>query len=272
MSTETARELLDTLAAEVEAIASGEDWTAWLKQASRFHTYSFGNQLLIAFQRPDATKVAGYRAWQGLNRQVRRGEKGIAILAPMVGKRTAADGTETHALYGFRTVSVFDVAQTDGEPLAEPIRPELLAGTVPEGSWSLVTSLVAEQGYTVAFEDCGPAWGMTSPKSKTVSIRPGMSDAQNLQTLGHELGHILAGHCDDSYSYVDCRGVAETEAESIAFLIMNAFGIDSGRFAFPYVAGWSGGKRATVQATAERVLKAMRPFYAAVESRELSSC
>src|SRR5713226_9007265 len=108
----------ERLAEAVARMADSETFGAWLRARAAFHDYSFGNVCLIVSQRPDATQVAGYKTWQRLGRQVRKGEHGIRILAPCVVKRETNTGEEARAMF-FRTVSVFDVAQTDGEPLPE---------------------------------------------------------------------------------------------------------------------------------------------------------
>src|SRR5207244_9968641 len=128
------RALHEQLVEGVRALTTSEDWVRALEQAARFHRYSWRNSLLIALQRPEATRVAGYRTWQSLGRQVRRGEHGIAILAPMV-YRKRDDAEETDALVvlrGFKVVSVFDVAQTEGEELPD-VAPSRLEGAAPTG-------------------------------------------------------------------------------------------------------------------------------------------
>lgn len=112
-------DLLRELGEQVEALTSSSKWRQWLDVAARLHEYSFGNQMLIASQRPDATKVAGYRTWQSLGRQVRKGERGIKIFAPMAVKDRDAKDDANSVRILFRVVHVFDIAQTDGEPLAE---------------------------------------------------------------------------------------------------------------------------------------------------------
>src|SRR4051812_38263869 len=110
------------LADAVEAMASSEGFAAWLRARALFHDYSLNNTLLIAMQRPESSRIAGYKAWQSLGRQVRKGERGIRILAPMVGKVDVEteNGTEKRSrVFGFKCVSVFDVAQTDGDALPE---------------------------------------------------------------------------------------------------------------------------------------------------------
>src|SRR5262249_15236013 len=117
----------ERLAAAVDALVSSDQWTAWLESRARFHDYSFGNIMLIAFQRPDATQVAGYKAWQSMGRQVRKGEHGIAILAPIVrrvkdeetGKYQDARDDAGQRVVRFRTLYVFDVEQTYGDELPE---------------------------------------------------------------------------------------------------------------------------------------------------------
>lgn len=134
---------------------SSDEWAALLRVAARFHNYSAHNQLLIFTHRPDATLVAGYRAWQRLGRQVRKGEKGIAILAPCVQRTKVEDHDggerELRRLRRFRVAYVFDVSQTDGEPLEdlEAIRPRLLGGGAPGGIWDALVGLGDEAGFEV---------------------------------------------------------------------------------------------------------------------------
>src|SRR5437879_5833103 len=117
-SVQRRREARQQLERAVEALAESEGWARWIRTRAAFHKYSLGNTMLIALQQPDATRVAGYRAWQKLGRQVRRGERGITILAPRTYKVEDDNGNETGetGLY-FRAVRVFDIAQTDGDPL-----------------------------------------------------------------------------------------------------------------------------------------------------------
>src|SRR4051812_40659594 len=162
--------LHERLAAEVAALRTGQDWQRWLAVAARFHTYSFQNTLLILSQRPDATNVAGYETWKTLGRQVSKGQKGIAILAPVLrrqhhdddtgrgvdGARNAPghDGDLTQAdrddaesskprVTGFRVAYVWDVTQTTGQPLPERPTPQLLKGQAPEGLWDALAAEVA---------------------------------------------------------------------------------------------------------------------------------
>ena len=233
----------------VGALVSGEDWRAMLEVAKRFHTYSANNVLLICAQRLDATRVAGYTTWKRLGRQVRRGEHGIAILAPIVTRTnrerktdvptstevvTPSDGERAprHAervLRGFRVAHVFDVSQTDGEPLAD-ITPVPLEGAAPGAVFDALARLLERSGYTLLRADCSPANGKTHFLSRTVVVRPDLSPAQALKTLAHEVAHTML-HDGSEYG-AGCRGVAEVEAESVAYLVCGAVGLRSDVYSF----------------------------------------
>jgi antirestriction protein ArdC len=254
----------------VEDLARSDAWRRMLEVAARLPSYSPSNVLLIAVQRPDATRVAGYGTWKSLGRQVRKGEKGIAILAPCLYRtgedRGARDSSPVpgdqeaiakRELRGFRVVHVFDVSQTDGEPL--PVSgPELLTGAAPERLWEGLVRLVESEGFVVERGDCHGANGFTRFDECVVRVREDVDQAQAVKTLAHELGHIRADHGSrfhDTYrSSVHGRGVAEIEAESIAFLVTTMAGIDCGGYSVPYVAAWSGGSATLLRETASRVL------------------
>jgi len=264
----------------VAALVSSDAWRAMLATAARFHTYSLGNLLLIGAQRPDATRVAGFRTWQSLGRQVRKGEKGIAILAPCT-YRPKTDGAEStdqatstteakddaapRRLRGFRAAYVFDVAQTDGEPLPEEAGPQLLAGEAPEGLWDALAAQATAHGYTLERGTCGGANGYTDPATHVLRVRDDVDDAQAVETLAHELGHIECGHVADMATYRICRDQCEVEAESVAYVIAAAHGLDASGYTFAYVAGWAGGDITKVKAAAETVTRAARTILAALE-------
>ncbi len=273
--------LQERLAEQVQAITAGEQWAAWLRSAGRFHSYSWGNTMLIQLQNPDATKVAGYKLWAQMGRQVRKGETGIAILAPVVRRSapreleatgsTASKSDQTspeidsdkpaRRVVAFRPVHVFDISQTDGEPLAEPPRPQLTRGQAPEGLWAALAAQVKAAGFDLSTSPLhGPGGpdGVTNFQSQTVTVRSDFDDAHAVTTLVHELAHVLmhdpAGFVDGQTSR--CRGDAEVEAESVAYLVASVHGIDSDDYTFPYVAGWIGrNDPATVlETTGKRVL------------------
>jgi DNA primase len=272
-------ELHSRLTDQIAQLTSGADWQAWLRVAARFHAYSFSNTLLIHAQRPDATRVAGYRAWQSLGRQVQKGQRGIQILAPVTRRNAAdsageegssqpeADATDGDAqrlegrhVVGWRVAHVWDVSQTSGAPLPEQPTPKLLQGHAPKGAWDALVAQVEAAGFAVQRGECDGANGNTHFAHRIVRIRDNLDDAQALKTLAHELGHVSLhdpGQVDRTTR--NCRGVVEVEAESVAYLICAHVGIDTGDYTFPYVAGWADqadgqDPAALVAATGSRVL------------------
>jgi len=240
-----------------------------------------GNLLLIGAQAPQATRVAGFRTWQSLGRQVCKGERGIAILAPCTYRPKTADRTEPTApaghepattstggaapqgaggkkqARGFRVVHVFATSQTEGAPLPD-VAPTLLVGQAPAGLWDALEGQVLGHGYTVHRGETGRANGWTDPTSRTVRVSGAVDDAQAVKTLIHELAHIEAGHVADLPTYATCRGRCEVEAESVAYVVAAAQGMDASGYSFAYVAGWAGGDLTRVREAAETVTKAAR--------------
>ena len=265
-------EQLTTAAAE---LARSDAWLRMLRVAARFPRYSPSNVLLIAVQRSDATNVAGLRVWNSLGRRVRKGEKGIAILAPCLykgqpdreipGPPSGADDAKgelgQRTLRGFRVVHIFDVSQTEGEPFPE-VAPLLLLGPAPQRLWESLASLVERDSYSLERGDCGGANGFTRFDERLIRIRDDVQPAQAAKTLAHEVGHVRAEHATrftDQYRRSGaCRGVAEVEAESIAFLVAASAGLDSSDYTVPYVAGWAGGDVELLKGTASRVLTVSR--------------
>lgn len=259
--------LHDALVKHTAELTTSEGWTTYLNFASKFHAYSANNLMLILIQRPDATQVASYRKWQELGRQVRKGEHSIGIFAPMTRTRTdEATGDRKTWVSGFKVVSVFDVSQTDGDPLPEdPARPVLLEGDAPQGLLDSLTAIVTGHGYSLRF---GPTErgenGYTRPSDKVVQVTEGLSPAQTVKTLAHEIAHMLL-HVDEDVLNAEAlahRGVAEVEAESTAHLVMAEHGVATDAYTLPYVAGWSDGKPEVVAKTADRVVKTARTILA----------
>jgi antirestriction protein ArdC len=257
------RQLLD----QVAALTSSQQWRAMLAVAARFHTYSPNNVLLIAAQRPEATRVAGYRAWTQLGRQVRKGERGIAILAPVLrrgdpnrpdtAQPPAGQDTErSKVLGGFRVTHVFDISQTDG-PDRPDLAPTLLVGATPLGLWSDLYDQVKTAGYTIDYADLGAANGRTDFTDHTVLLHTSRSGAQLTKTLAHELAHITL-HAPDVRPDGMTRDTAEVEAESVAYVITAAHGLSAEDYSVPYVTGWAGGDTAQIAQTATRVLATAR--------------
>ncbi|WP_324276314.1 ImmA/IrrE family metallo-endopeptidase [Blastococcus brunescens] len=160
-------------------------------------------------------------------------------------------------LRGFRVAHVFDISQTQGDPLPD-ITPELLTGDAPAALWEALAAQVAAHGYTLTREACGQANGLTDPAARTVRVRPDVADAQAVKTLAHELAHIECGHTADGYDYRGCRGQAEAEAESVAYIVTAWAGLDAGAYTVPYVAAWSAGDTDVVRAAAATVTAAAR--------------
>jgi len=246
--------LHDQLRAAIESIETGAQWQSWLEFARRLHQYSFNNLLLIWAQRPSATAVASYRTWQGLDRQVRRGEKALRVMAPITRNVAVtddhgqpvngADGRpqRRHQVVGFRPAPVFDLSQTDGPPVPEPQRPALLTGQAPAGLRDALAKEVAERGYRLLrspLTELNGANGVTRVDHREVWVRDDVDDAQAAKTLAHELAHVILHAQPGEADHDTCAGIREVEAESVAHLIMAIHQVDTGAYTFPYVAIWA---------------------------------
>jgi hypothetical protein len=253
--------LLARLGEQVDALRSSESWLAWLGMASRFRAYSFRNQLLILAQRPEATRVAGFRAWQSLGRQVSRGQKGIAILAPSIRKVAETETADAKSIVtGFRFVTVFDVSQTTGDDLPEMAFPEV-HGTDAD-LYARLVAVAGRHGLEVATVDSGPngARGWFERSAKRITIVESYPLASRTRTLIHELGHAF----DDDLVPAD-RAEAELVAESVAFLVGTALGVDLSDASTHYAASW-GASSEGLAALATRVLSVAKYVREAIET------
>jgi antirestriction protein ArdC len=275
MATTTKPEILDRLTQGVAELTTSEAWTQWLDTQRRFHSYSFYNCMLIQLQRPDATRVAGFRTWLSMNRNVRKGERGISILAPIV-RRTKVEDERTGEQvvfssepFGFRTVHVFDVSQTHGTPLQEgPCR--RLSGDDPDDAFERLESVAALIGYSVdVVELPGERNGDCAFSDRSIRVRAGLAPAQMVKTLAHELGHALMHD-----SFPNSRSLAELEAESVAYVVCDGLGLDSGEYSFGYVATWAGGSDAATKAiteSANRIHHAAKTILSALDAQKVSA-
>lgn len=236
---------IDVLAGKIEQLVTGTDYRAWLTMLSRFHAYSANNVALIHAQRPGATKVMGYgnkqgtTGWKSMGRHVREGEKGIRIIRPM--KKTLED-PETEekrsVLVGFTTTTVFDISQTEGAPLPAEPRPVDLTPNEAERSLELSVHLhrfVDEAGVRVVRDMDGAHRGYWNPLRREIGIRADLTGVQALKTLAHETAHMLANHRREGIAEED----AETVAESVAFVLLDHYGIDTSSYSVPYIANWA---------------------------------
>jgi antirestriction protein ArdC len=260
--TDRAADLHRQLEAQLSDLVTSEDWSRMLATAAKFHHYSPSNVLLILCQRPDATRVAGYRTWQALGRQVRKGEHGIRILAPVVRKIETEDGDEVRRVVAFTAATVFDIASTDGEPI-DLTSPTLLEGDAPVGLWDDLAAQVAALGFSLERGDCGPANGWCSFDCKTIRVRDDVDEAQAAKTLAHELAHAMLHGASEL-----ARAVKEVEAESVAFIVCQALGLATADYTLPYVGSWSAGDLDLVHRTADRVISTASAILGRLERSE----
>lgn len=259
------KEITDKLEAGLKELFESEKYKSYLSTMSKFHNYSFNNTLLIAMQKPEATLVAGYQAWQkNFERHVNKGEKAIRILAPAPYKikeeRDKLDPVTGELMFdengisqkeeveitipAFRAVSVFDVSQTDGKPIPELEVNELLS-TV-EGYEDFVQALMNISPVPIAFEDIpGDSKGYFNTAEKRIAVQENMSESQTLKTMVHEVAHSMLHDKEVNQSMEipeKDRNTKEVEAESVAFTVCQHFGIDTSDYSFGYIAGWSSGR------------------------------
>ncbi|MHB1500895.1 MAG: ArdC-like ssDNA-binding domain-containing protein [Candidatus Dormibacteria bacterium] len=235
-------EALERLLEGIRELTSSQRWAEWLRFCSRFHRYSFHNQVLILAQRPEATWVAGYRGWQRLGRQVRRGERGIAIFAPCaLAGPGPAEQDDLPVPTGFRVVRVFDLAQTDGRELPSPLQD--LQDDAVQVQLDPLLALGGRLGFAIEFVELrGDRHGDCSHALRRIRLDSRLGRAQMTKTLCHELAHALLHGAD----FDGDRSLAELEAESVAYVVCHHLGIDSSGYSFGYVASWAGGAEEAV--------------------------
>lgn len=262
----TLEQLHARLTDSIAKLESLDAWQQWLNLARSLHHYSFLNTLLILSAKPEATLVAGFGAWKERGHSVRKGEKAIKVLAPILRKVPLLDPAGNpvvdeqgkprlaRQMVGVMPVPVFDASQVEPPPATPPL-PKLLTGQAPRGLWDSLAELVAIEGFTVTRGDCGTASGVTNFDSREVRVRDDVDDAQAVKTLAHEMGHVLTMDAGQVLTYNDQRELREVEAESIAYIVTAAHGLDSSQYTFDYVAGWAA-RAATGDTSIEDVISA----------------
>lgn len=251
--------IMQSLESGVEELFTSNRYQEFLKTMAKFHNYSFNNTMLIDMQRPDATLVTSYKNWQSMGRQVMKGEKGITIIAPAPYKKMkekevldenqrpimGTDGkpkteqvevTVPH----FKAVTVFDIAQTSGEPI-QTLAPELLTAAVQDFD-SFMQAIQKISPVPIRFDEIdGNANGYYHNADKEIVIKKGLSESQTLKTAIHETVHAKLHDKEimESLGVEKDRLTKEVEAESVAYCVCSSFGLDASDYSFPYIAGWS---------------------------------
>lgn len=264
MQTEQVKQVTEkALGQLITALEQGQSatLTRYLAAMARFHRYSFNNIMLIYTQREDASHVAGFHAWRKLGRFVRKGEKGILILAPMIFKRddTASPETdEQESIVRFKAAYVFDVAQTDGEPLPE-------FATVhgdPAGHLERLKQFTTDRNITLEYSaSIAPARGVS--RGGRIALLPDLSPADEFAVLSHEIAHEML-HRGERRTQTD-KTVRETEAEAVAFVVCQSIGLETGTAASDYIQLYSGDRETLaaslefIQQTACEIIAALQP-------------
>lgn len=250
------KEIMKSLEDGIANLMNSEQYMKFLKTMSIFHGYSLNNTILIMLQRPDASLVAGYKKWQSIGRQVKKGEKSITILCPCSTKRMEKlldengkpvldeNGKEKKVevpIPYFRPGNVFDVSQTVGKPV-ETLSPKELMNSV-DGYENFLQSLISISPVKVVFDNIeSGAKGIYYPNEEKIVVQTGMSNLQTLKTLVHESAHARLHNNKAMEKTKKNRETEEVEAESVAYCVLSAFGFDTSDYSFPYIAGWSSGK------------------------------
>lgn len=266
------KEMQAKISEQVDNFRDSEEWKRYLDFAAQFHNYSARNIMLIMQQMPTATRVAGFRKWKELGRQVNKGERGLKIFGYASKKYTTKDENgeekEEKAVF-FPPVTVFDVSQTSGDELPS-IAPELkeFDAERAEQILSQVSDYLNKLGWTFTTEKIhGGAYGYTTlDGTYRVVVRDDVSKTQTAKTALHELAHVILHSKDGQHADKEKpRDIIEIEAESVAYIVAGALGIDSSSYSIGYVASWSGMDTELIQDTAEQVLAAAKTILNALE-------
>ncbi len=240
------KEITDRLEQGVTELFDSDHYKEYLRVMARFHRYSFNNTLLIAMQCPGATRLAGFQSWKKFGRHVKKGEKGIKVIAPTPFKKTVEEDGEEKVIVvpRYKVVSTYDISQTEGKPLPSIATP--LTGNM-ERYDDFMAALAQVSPVPIGFGDIsGSAHGYYDLKEKRIAVREGMSEQQTLKTLIHEVSHAKLHDFDlkappDERPDID-RQTMECQAEAVAFVCCERFGLDTSGYSFGYIAGWSSGR------------------------------
>ena len=257
---EVLKDLTEQLEKSIQDFMESEKYKTFLSSMAKFHNYSLNNQILIAVQKPDSTLCAGYTTWQKQNRYGQKGEKGIRIICPapykkeylkdVIDKTTGKpellpDGKAKQEIVQkvipfFKVGYVYDISQTEGQPLPEIA--DILEGDLGEGLKSLKEAMLQVSPVPVCFQPIdGETNGFYSPAAGEIVVDSTLSEKQSLKTLIHETAHALL-HNPEASSSQSTRETKEIEAESVAYVVCQYFGLDTSDYSFGYIAGWSSGK------------------------------
>ncbi|MHB8335366.1 MAG: ArdC-like ssDNA-binding domain-containing protein [Acidimicrobiales bacterium] len=265
--------LLEELCAGIAELTTSEKWTQYLDMQSKFYAYSPNNVMLIMLQNPYATRVAGYHAWQELGRQVVAKESALRILAPLKYKKEdAPEGEKTSEIRGFKLVPVFDISQTEGRDLPDVV--SRLQGLAPEGVFASLTEFAQNLGFHVERPQSleNGANGDTMHSLGRIRVVASNSEVQQVKTLAHEIGHALLHDPEVPSSKELTRGLKELEAESTAYVICTALGMDTSDYSFGYVAGWAGGAPEAIQGIKASTSRIQRATSAVPRIFEVEEC
>lgn len=228
-------EARETIERAARALLTSDGWRKWAETRATFRDYSAGNCMLIAMQCPEATQVAGFRAWRQLGRHVRKGEHAIRIMAPMVVKQRDDNGEETdETITLFRAVSVFDISQTDGEPLPEsPCEP--IVGNSHEPYILKLERFAQSIGYRVEYRPLAHCSGFCRASERLICVSTNTTSANGrVRTLIHELAHAVGVPTYKEHGRAD----AEVIVETAAVIVCGSIGLDTSDESVPYIAGW----------------------------------
>ena len=241
----------------VKNLVDSDGWTKYLEAQSRFHHYSFSNLMWLLFQgkarNVAVSQFAGYQTWLNQGRQVRKGEVSFRVLAPCGYKKLdESTGETSFRISGFKAVPTFDISQTDGEPLPEIVTQLQGSSDELKAAYAKVETYNVSRGLKVERRDLqGEANGFFSRTERLIVVDSSLSDLQALKTLCHETAHSLLHDSEEG----DSRATKEVEAESTAFVVLHALGLNSAEYSLGYVAVWAKGNLKLVQDVANRVQK-----------------